>query len=529
MLENIWFQLFTIVFVATVHGYGAAWLAVRMLFRPRNPIKFLGITVFPQGMIPRHRARMAETIGKAVGNELVSQETILEAFFEKEFLRKKIQGVVDSYSEELLTKNYPSLLDALPTGAREPVLEAIASVQLKVGEYLAEFLRNEETVSTIGNFVDKRVDEILSQRVSQVIDEEAFIQIIDFVEKRVKNVLNEKIFEEKLRGFVSRRIDDFANTNATLQEILSDESVSLIKEKLAEQIQPIVRHFAELITQERTRNQIGALVKREINDYYEQLAFYQKIFVSREKLYHEVDDLVNKTLPKRIEEVLNGEFFAEEAANFLNTTIDTVASRPITEILGQIAPDKLESFKDQISLNLIRIIQSDEINRQISAYLTDTIHKIRPHSLKAILERLSPEAAPRLKNMLTKGLLSILQRPETAQIVNSVVAGQIEQFLVMPIGKLSDRLPETTVRNTGKMLTETIISAAKEKLPQAIQEFDVGGLVKEKVNEFPAERLEALVLSIAEKHLRTIERFGAVIGFLIGIFQAFYFWTFAGK
>ena len=78
--------------IATLHGYGAAWLAVRMLFRPRIPVKFLGITVFPQGMIPRHRARMAETIGNAVGNELVSQDTILKAFFEKEFLRKKFQG-----------------------------------------------------------------------------------------------------------------------------------------------------------------------------------------------------------------------------------------------------------------------------------------------------------------------------------------------------------------------------------------------------------------------------------------------------
>ena len=54
-----------------------AWLAVRMLFRPRKPIKLLGLTVFPQGMIPRHRERLAAAIGKAVGDELVSQETPL--------------------------------------------------------------------------------------------------------------------------------------------------------------------------------------------------------------------------------------------------------------------------------------------------------------------------------------------------------------------------------------------------------------------------------------------------------------------
>jgi uncharacterized membrane protein YheB (UPF0754 family) len=51
------FELTMIVLVATFHGYGAAWLAVRMLFRPHHPVRLLGLTIWPQGMIPRHRER----------------------------------------------------------------------------------------------------------------------------------------------------------------------------------------------------------------------------------------------------------------------------------------------------------------------------------------------------------------------------------------------------------------------------------------------------------------------------------------
>ena len=92
----IWVQIGLLVVFATAHGYAGAWLAVRMLFRPRNPFKIFGITLFPQGMIPRHRDRLANAIGKAVGEELVSQETIMEELMGKEFLRKKIRGVIDS-------------------------------------------------------------------------------------------------------------------------------------------------------------------------------------------------------------------------------------------------------------------------------------------------------------------------------------------------------------------------------------------------------------------------------------------------
>ena len=87
--DNLWVQVGLLVLVAAAHGYGAAWLAVRMLFRPRQPVKLFGLTIFPQGMVPRNRERLANTIGKAVGEELVSQETILEELFQKDFLRRK--------------------------------------------------------------------------------------------------------------------------------------------------------------------------------------------------------------------------------------------------------------------------------------------------------------------------------------------------------------------------------------------------------------------------------------------------------
>ena len=64
----------------------------------------------------------------------------------------------------------------------------------------------------------------------------------------------------------------------------------------------------------------------------------------------------------------------------------------------------------------------------------------------------------------------------------------------------------------------------RERLPHAIAEFDVGGLVRKKVSDYPLDKLEELVLMVAQHHLKTIELFGAIIGFWIGVAQAIYFW-----
>ncbi len=499
-----------------------------MLFRPRNPVKFLGLTVFPQGMIPRHRDKLANAIGKAVGEELVSQETIVEELFGKEFLRKKIQSVVDSYTKDLTAQSYPSLVEALPAGIREPILDAIVSLQVKITEHIQTVLKNEETVESINVFIERRVDEFLSKRVSEVLDEEQFDQILGFVEKRVRSAVKEPVLEQKIRDFISRGVDDLANTRMTLGEMFTPDTIDLLKEKSNEQIEPIIHQLAEIATSERTRNQIGALIKKEVHDYYENLAFFKKIFVSRDNLIGEVDDLVNESLPKRIEETLRGDFFAQEARNFLDTAINNAAARPIPELLGKIAPEQLTRLKTQITKAVLSVVQGEEMQHSISAYLTDTLQKIRPHSMDAILQTIHPESEEKLKKLLASGLLTILQKDETGTIINRVLAKQIDRLLSAPIGKLSDHVSLEQIESAGANITETIINAAREKLPEAIREFDIGSVVREKINHYPVEKLEALVLSIAKEHLRTIELFGALFGLIIGVVQAaLAYWTFA--
>jgi uncharacterized membrane protein YheB (UPF0754 family) len=139
------------IVVATIHGYGAAWMAIWMLFHPYHPVKLFGFTVWPQGMIPRHRAKLAESIGKAVGEELVSQETVFNALFETSFFRSKVEDFVAAYTNDLLSTVYPSFIDALPAQARAPILDTISALQYRLAEYIAAMLKSEETAKAISS------------------------------------------------------------------------------------------------------------------------------------------------------------------------------------------------------------------------------------------------------------------------------------------------------------------------------------------------------------------------------------------
>ena len=495
-----------------------------MLFHPYKPVKVFGITVWPQGMIPRHRDKLAQSIGNAVGNELVSQQTVFDALFETSFFQNKVEDFVGSYTNELLSRVYPSFIDALPSQARAPILDTISALQYRLAEYIADMLKSEETSEAIENFIDKQVDELLERRVGDIVKDESVDRVLNFVEQHLQRLTATEGFESKVHEFVSGRLDDLARSNATLAETFTPETIVFIKDRIDQQVPPIVHHLADIATSQTTRKQIGGLIKHEVDDYYEQLSLFKKIFISRERIHREVDELVNKTLPKRVEEYLRGPAFEQEAESFLNATVDNVMARPLDELIGQFDAIRFEDLKSQISNRLVEILRSEALSTSLSIQVTDAIDRLRPQTIGAVMQQLDSNSAAQVKTLLTKSLLGLLSREDTARTINAIMTAQIERLLIAPIGRLGDHVSRNAMERASAALVERITFAARERLPVAIAEFDVGGLVRKKVSDYPLAKLEELVLSVAQHHLKTIELFGAIIGFFIGVGQAIYFW-----
>jgi uncharacterized membrane protein YheB (UPF0754 family) len=77
--------------IGAVIGYFTNWLAVKMLFRPRNPIKIGKHTLpFTPGIIPKRKPALAKAVGKAVGEQLFTKDDLTNAVLSDE-AKAKIQ------------------------------------------------------------------------------------------------------------------------------------------------------------------------------------------------------------------------------------------------------------------------------------------------------------------------------------------------------------------------------------------------------------------------------------------------------
>src|SRR6187549_1178389 len=112
-MENEWVRFGVHVFIGTLAGGLSDTVAIWLLFNPKQ--KRFGI----QGAIPKNHARMARSLGRTVGERLVTPGDLqselerpeLRAAFEKR-LAEVIQGMIVS-REPLIDKVPPAVVSAL--------------------------------------------------------------------------------------------------------------------------------------------------------------------------------------------------------------------------------------------------------------------------------------------------------------------------------------------------------------------------------------------------------------------------------
>ena len=97
--------LITIIVLAIIGGI-IGWitniLAIKLIFRPINPIKIPIINIEILGLIPKRKKEIAENIGQVVANELVSIDDIIhDAFTEEDkaklttYVQDKIKNIIN--------------------------------------------------------------------------------------------------------------------------------------------------------------------------------------------------------------------------------------------------------------------------------------------------------------------------------------------------------------------------------------------------------------------------------------------------
>lgn len=157
--------------IAAAIGWFTNYIAVKMLFNPKKPIKFWGLEI--QGVFPRRQKQIAERVGKMVADELLHFDDIVERINTQstvDSITHKLEKKLDNYFDITLVEKYPMMSKLIPQKGKEKIKEEI----LNEVEYLApDFINSqikslEHTLNIEGMIADK-INQLSSKKLEDLL------------------------------------------------------------------------------------------------------------------------------------------------------------------------------------------------------------------------------------------------------------------------------------------------------------------------------------------------------------------------
>lgn len=154
-----------------------------------------------------------------------------------------------------------------------------------------------------------------------------------------------------------------------------------------------------------------------------------------------------------------------------------------------------------------------------------------PWTVQGVLPRRHAELAAGIGRTVARDLLSVpelLERLDVTEVKEELAASVGDYVERRLEGGLSKFLPSGWRESVVSYLKSLVAREADALLDDIVDEFsrragdrlDVEGLVTEKVMQLPPDELEALIVRLAGRELRTVVALGGVFGFVVGVLQA---------
>lgn len=180
--------IYFLPFIAAFIGWFTNWIAIKMLFHPKLPVRFLGLTI--QGIFPKRQQQFAEKLGTLVAKELISFDEIALKINSPDTVKRVLPLVeekVDHFIKTKLTEELPLLsmfingktLDNIKSGIVHEVELMFPALIGQLTEGMKEELDVERMVTQkVSNFSTDKLEEILFAIMSK---EFKFVEIVGAV------------------------------------------------------------------------------------------------------------------------------------------------------------------------------------------------------------------------------------------------------------------------------------------------------------------------------------------------------------
>ncbi|NGT10748.1 DUF445 family protein [Clostridium perfringens] len=480
--------------IGAVIGYITNWLAIKMLFRPREAKYIFGMKLpFTPGLIPKEKSRIANKVGETVGTHLLNSDSLSKALKDDK-IKAKFNEVAKEKINQVINSN-STLEEALKNTLGENYYALKGNMINNITKTILESIQEEEFKNKVKFYIVDSIKERLNKNPEKIID---FINSNKF-----REVIINTLEEEKTRDIIGKallkEVKALGKEDLTIEEVIPENIKPYIEEYVKSQKDTLVDIIKNLLRDDEVSHKI----KSAINDNIPSIV---SMFLSGDVIYGKLVSLVDKSLS----EEENKEYICDAALAFVHESM----KKKVSDVINNVGEEKLEVISDALGDKISKKLNTEENIDSIISKLNCKISSF--NSYEEIIKVLFND----YENILIDNIDSMI-----SQIVNNnQLSGEISKI----IEKVFDKFLQNSLNDicyNKQNLENSIMSIldnlyndfVENKSAKVLEIVDISSIVEEQINAFEVDYAEEIIIGIANKELKAITWLGALLGGILGI------------
>jgi len=495
--------------VGAISGGITNAVAIWMLFHPHEErrVGFFRL----HGAIPKNKARLARSIGKTVGERLLTPED-LAARLSAPQVRQAFDEAMARLVDRLLEQEHGPLLEALPPAASRVADQILADLGPRVADRLAQWARTPEFAATVGTLLTRLQEDVGHRPVGDLLTPATRERLSNRVDTWVGEIAEGEETEAALRRWVASQLSALEQDPRPLIDRLPPGLLAPVEQAIEDYLPTAIDRLSGLLGDPETRNTISSALRTAFDGAARQLLLHERILAKLVVKPETFDRLLDGLEIRGFEKfaaAITAPAVRSRLANALHQSLIGLLRMPLGERLARLTPEKREALNRTLSDWAVSAARSPATRTSVQHVLEQGLDLAGERTWGDVLA-LVPET--RAATVLADALDSEAGRAWVAETVR----GAATRLLARPIGRPADWLGPETTAAVREGISNTAWTWVQTQVPQVVQKLNVPDMVEQKVLGFSTERMEEIVRTVTQRELELIVRLGYVLGAIVG-------------
>ncbi|EHA6441233.1 DUF445 family protein [Clostridium perfringens] len=480
--------------IGAVIGYITNWLAIKMLFRPREAKYIFGMKLpFTPGLIPKEKSRIANKVGETVGTHLLNSDSLSKALKDDK-IKAKFNEVAKEKINQVINSN-STLEEALKNTLGENYYALKGNMINNIAKTILESIQEEEFKNKVKFYIVDSIKERLNKEPEKIID---FINSNKF-----REVIINTLEEEKTRDIIGKallkEVKTLGKEDLTIEEVIPENIKPYIEEYVKSQKDTLVDIIKNLLRDDEVSHKI----KSAINDNIPSIV---SMFLSGDVIYGKLVSLVDKSLS----EEENKEYICDAALAFVHESM----KKKVSDVINTVGEEKLEVISDALGDKISKKLNTEENIDSIISKLNCKISSFR--SYEEIIKVLFNDYENILIDNIDSMISQIVNNDQLSSGISKIIEKVFDKFLQNSLNDICYN--KQNLENSIMSILDNLYNDFVEnKSAKVLEIVDVSSIVEEQINAFEVDYAEEIIIGIANKELKAITWLGALLGGILGI------------